>query len=130
MDSRLVPWVPTQAMLDAATRAVIDGGETCNQSGYWTIYQAMLSAAPPVEGGEAVAWMISDTAGDLATVVTLRPQDPVSKAGLVITPLYTRPAESEALLLRCRTVLASWGDEIGDATALAAEIDEYLKGRT
>lgn len=35
------------------------------------------------------AWMISDPDGELATAVTLRPQNPVSETGLVIDGLYT-----------------------------------------
>lgn len=89
-------------------------------------------AAPPA-GGEAVAWMISDPAGDLATVVTLRPQDPVSKAGLVITPLYTRPAESEALLKAKEALLDANrnGYTRGNEALIAinAALDD-LKGRT
>lgn len=38
---------------------------------------------------EPRAWMISDPDGELATAVTMRPQNPVSETGLVIDKLVT-----------------------------------------
>ncbi len=41
---------------------------------------------------KAVAWMITDPDGRLSAAVTLKPQDPISSSGLVITPLIPQPA--------------------------------------
>lgn len=154
MDSRFVPVEPTDKM-------VMAGDAMCpitGTNGIRMVWDAMLSAAPPVEGGEAVAWMYR---GDPyfdgrqwhgTNQVTTSKQLAMFNDSKAI-PLYTRPAESEGLLAECRDSMEmaireiSWfvsrkknlAEAVDDET-WAAKLDQdldvlrktvaHLKGRT
>ena len=63
---------------------------------------------------EPRAWMISDPDGELATAVTMRPQNPVSETGLVIDKLVT-VADVLAALRQPSEAMYRATDGLGDA---------------
>lgn len=65
---------------------------------------------------EPRAWMISDPDGELATAVTMRPQNPVSETGLVIDKLVTVADVLAALRQPSEAMVEAGGKYCLDAT--------------